>query len=460
MLLKSIESFIQNISFFFQRSIGIYFSEKNVEVVEVKKYFNKYKIINSKSYNFKDNFPDCIDNDLGFKNKLISINLNPEIAIYKLIRIPEMDESELENWIQDNMLSFLPAGISIQDVSIFYKVVKHNGDILMLLSILENAEIKRVNGIWDRSDFNLAIVSPGLIEWGILQNSGDKNRSGIFIKGREFGQVVIVQGTDLLYYNQIPAVFQENKDQPLYTTAYKLFEEDFKLLEFIPNDSNSKVFDENILDISMDYDEKSPAYSLALASFNHGKKSINYITSEFISRLDIFFWKRVFLKTIIGLGSISLILYLIIFLFSIFLSHFTIDNEAERASLIPHLAQISDLEKKRTVALKDLNDSESIVKFRSNKQQILTTISYHIPEGCWLYKVSTKENEESPYNTILNGMSKDRTIVHIFFGNLESDKNIKKIKLDHVNVIDAKDMYRNWKIRNRNYIDFQIALSF
>jgi hypothetical protein len=382
MLLKSIESFIQNISFFFQRSIGIYFSEKNIEVVEVKKYFNKYKIINSKSYNFNDNFPDCIDNDLGFKNKLISINLNPEIAIYKLIRIPEMDESELENWIQDNMLSFLPAGISIQDVSIFYKVVKHNGDILILLSILENAEIKRVNGIWDRSDFNLAIVSPGLIEWGILQNSGDKNRSGIFIKGREFGQVVIVQGTDLLYYNQIPAVFQENKDQPLYTTAYKLFEEDFKLLEFIPNDSNSKVFDENILDISMNYNEKSPAYSLALASFHHRKKSINYITSESNSRLDIFIWRQVFLKTTIGLASIGLILYLIIFLFTIIYSQLTIDKEAERASLIPHLSQIIELENKSTVALKDLNDSESIVKFRSDKQLILTIISYHIPEGC------------------------------------------------------------------------------
>jgi hypothetical protein len=57
-------------------------------------------------------------------------------------------------------------------------------------------------------------------------------------------------------------------------------------------------------------------------------------------------------------------------------------------------------------------------------------------------------------------MSKDRKIVHKFFGNLESDKNIKKIKLDHVNVVDADDMYRNWKIRNRNYIDFQIVLNF
>jgi hypothetical protein len=460
MILQSIKNVIKSTAYYFQKSLGIYFSENFVHIVEVKKYFKKCKITNTVTCSMNDDILTIIENEFGFKDKVIAVNFNPEIASYRLIKIPEMDKSEIDGWINENRQNFLPQGISATEVSIDYKIVKHNGSFLMLFMILQKEEIEKVNKFLDHKNLNLALISPGLTQWGLLKSFGHSEPSCVFIKRKGTIDVMVIQDNGLLYYNQMPEVFQVNKDEPLYLTAYNLFENDFKLLKFVPSERNSGEFVEEEFYPADSSPEHSPAHSLALASLKTGKNQMNLIASNLRSKLDSFIWKQAFLKTAIGLILCGFSLYIILIFMSLEMTQLSVELDNSRSALMPYLDQISELKKKQTQVLMDRTDARSVSMFRSNKELILTIISFHIPEGCWLYKLQTNGCEKENYNTVLKGMGTNRTIINTFFGNLESDKNIKKIKLDYINTVDQDRMYRDWKIRGSDYIDFQFSLTF
>jgi len=460
MLPDKLNIIVNNLTSYYQSIVGISYYKTDVHVVEIKKTFREIVIINSKCYENSENVFEQINADFNLKDKKITVNIYLSSGSYKLLEIPQMPKVEIETWLNDNSSEFLPTGLSINDILLTYKIVRANDNLLLLLGILNNEEvndlinkIKNVGGI-------LSNVSPGFLN-SVRFDQIEKDETAIhnyYIEHEDYHELAIFENNSLLYYNQVLQAFQsENK----VDSIKNLFSSDLQIL-------NTEITDENLNTINLEGEinnefslekEYLTAYVLALSELEK-TDTFNLLPAEAFLDSEIITWKQTFLKVSLVAGVSIFVAYLFAFLLVFFIGTMQQGIEDNRAVLASQLSQINSLQSQKSTLENDLRAARQVKQYKSNSSILLDMFSFHIPKNCWLTEVIYNDESEKAFNTFLKGMSKDESKINDFLKNLESDKNLKSVKLDYINKLSRDEMYRDWKIRSSLYLEYQISVEY
>ncbi len=466
MLIQKINKIINYIASYYQNVIGISIYNGTVYVAEIKKGFREIKVIRTDQYEFKsNNYEDIINNvknDFELKDKLISVNLYNSSASYKLLKIPKIPENEIEPWLKDNSNEFLPTSISFEDIEFNYKIVSINDEIIILLGFVKNEEIEHLLDAFGTSENTIARITPGLIDLPLMNTKKENSFDCIYITNENYHELVLYQSGELIYYNQVPPAFQKGSD---VDNIQGLFGKELELLEFEPDEKNIQILiagqtpqkNNNKYPVN---DKFLPSYLSALSIINGKEDSINFLPKPLKSEILTLDWKQAILKFSIVVGIFIFALYFIAFI-SVFLLGESYDSvEKEREALAPNLIRIYELQSQKNLLKHDLSDAGQVQTYKSHSSILLEALAFHIPKNCWLTEINYNQESEKSLNTVIKGMSKNKTVINNFLANLEGDKNFKKLKLDFINKVTRDEMFRDWKIKSSKYLEFQISVEF
>ena len=462
---NTLESFVKKIASLFQNSVGIYFDNSTVSVVEIKKYFTRYKIIKKQLYQVSDKIFDAIKTDFDLKDKPIAISLAKSAANFRLVKLPKISESEIDNWLQENCKEIVPASIPVHQVLITYQIIKANEELLLLVGTMNRQESSEIVDWIKKEALILTKFSNGLID--VVAHCLSKNTTNLvyYILNESYDEVIIIKNRKLHYYNQIPLSFRNQDNGKLSQSVQLLLAEDFDTLNFNPDTEHFNVLNKDELLDQLQLEcgvetEFVPAFVLAKSVFENSISRLNFISEQQKTKHNLFLYKKYTQKSVLLAGAILFSVYLLAFLSIFIVNHLQNELEKEKERLAPQLSSLSLLTGKMQMVKVDLEEAKRISTYKSSTNLILQALAYHIPPNCWLTEIIYHQGDDEECHTRIKGMSKDRTIINNFLGNLERDNRITKVKIDYVTRLNQDKMKQTWKINSDQFLEFQISLTF
>ena len=88
----------------------------------------------------------------------------------------------------------------------------------------------------------------------------------------------------------------------------------------------------------------------------------------------------------------------------------------------------------------------------------LYRISEKIPDKIWLYNVTYLNDKEKETHMEISGFALSEHEVADFMKYLESFSFSQNVRLDEFVLYDRKEIYRKWKIRRNNLVEFKVNM--
>jgi Tfp pilus assembly protein PilN len=451
---------------FYQGVVGIAHDGNTIAVVEIVKKPRCISIVKKKLYDLSDSVYTRICQDFKLENKLIALNLDQSVASYKIIPRPDLLPSEISLWLKENSGEYLPLSLSADTLILSYKEITFADEKYLLLGFVNSDEIYNLLSHWPKTSI-ISGISPGFSDMALTDDTGKEQVYGSYIVHQGYHEFVLRKNHQLLFYNQIPASFQkENSAQGYIKSVNSLFGETMHQFDYTPAVDTFKIYTKDTLYTMHSEQTDSleisfyPAYALAKNVLAIDTPNLNFLTESLKEKKDQFNWKQTLMKLILFGGMITISLYLLIFLPTLFVNFLNGRLLEEKDSLIPQLAQIEGLKTRQNSLENDLINAQRVSAFKSESSVLLKALAYHIPGECWLTGLSYIKESEERYNSVISGMGSSREVINRFLANLESDTNFSDVKLDFIDQIPKDEMYRVWKIRSGKYMEFKISLRF
>ena len=202
MILDKIELFFFHIASLYQKSIGISFDEKNIYLVELQRTLKDTQLIQANIYPNNPLELKKILSEINCKDKPIAINFFQPVASFKLLSIPKMQETEIDNWLRENYSEFLPSTISIDQIILNHRIVKINEQITILIGIVNVNEINELLSFIGYNDKIIIKIVPGISELAYLIGDIQDGVKLIYILNINYHEIILFKENQLLFYNR------------------------------------------------------------------------------------------------------------------------------------------------------------------------------------------------------------------------------------------------------------------
>lgn len=412
----------------------------------------------------------------------VATHLDPVHIRHVIVQGPALDdEAGFDAWLEDEAVRRLPPGASPDNFAVRVQVLEQAEDSTRcLLALVRREAVEQQRAL---------LEAVGLLPLGM--GSIDVACSAALWLNPEFaeGQSAVLllrpdEGVLLHYQDGLLQAIVSLSCGSATTDALSLVEEvathmtptpdglfvmGTEAAEFIAQARDAGLFEcplhEGIVGPTLYGKESSmsasyaPATALALQQLFSAREALNFLEPEAVSEQLQEIEKHEAMRTVLMLGSVLGVLYLLVTLLAVYLGEEQAAAEAALDKLAGQVAQVEEVHQAVTRLERDVAQAERLVVERTRIAGVMEGIGRGVPDSLWLEALALEADALDGAHLTLTGVAYQEGDVARYLEYLERTSFATSVRLLYAEAVRARALYRQVKVRNRPLTRFEIQLA-
>ena len=204
--------------------------------------------------------------------------------------------------------------------------------------------------------------------------------------------------------------------------------------------------------------EDLPAAALALQELFPAPDAFNFLEPDVVEGRLQEAEKHEAVRTVLALGSVVGLLFLIITLLTVYLTGKKAETEGELATLADQVERIEQAHASVAQLSRDIARAERLVVERTNVARVLEGIGRVAQAGLWLDAVTLEEVVSGTPQLTLAGTAFSKGDIAAYLDSLEQAPFARNVRLRYSESVRASSLYKQATVQDRPLTQFEIQL--
>jgi Tfp pilus assembly protein PilN len=394
------------------------------------------------------------------------LNIPRDMVLLKKLNIPVMPADEIKIFLYQNPELILTGNSDLSTFLLTPQVLEMNHDKMKLLvSIIRKEEIADIyNNLsphlncFDLGYQHLNLIQ--LIQTNFSHFSGrhvHADEEGFFVFEYEDGRLIDLHSGPGKFPAQYLTAAQSPEDNPENVPGLLISgnEEDEGMIE-AELTGPDRTFLNDLFGLSET--GSLSAFAAAVSSFQQPPNALDFSPDNQMINPEQKYYKQLALKTVLGMGGIMVFIYLLLFGLNLILSR-------QQTKQLEDFARVKPFLLKKTALQQEQQQLENIWQQYQFLHQQKSYFSYYVyrisgclPDNAWLFECEISKENDQGHLIHLSGLALSEANLSSLLSNLENLPFHCEVQLEEMLVYDRSEVYKKWKLRYNNLVEFKVRV--
>lgn len=422
----------------------------------------------------------------------VTANIDPAAVDMHVLELPFIEDEEyLVQWIRESALELLPANSNVEDYAVTHHLFgdPEEGQRSLFVVTLKKAVRERVD-LLESAGLKPVLLTTGTIDPGYtVMFDEDVTTGTTWLLSVFEDQSVLLHYRNGLLEQVHTLVTEETKPGEVLAEAESLVlteaayrEEmqhkqaylisgglmDFELNDYEPeNSGTSRLEFQQLGPLShLEYKghtlspEFAVACGLALKQLYPSIDTLNLLEKRELEAAAEAIEKKDAMHTVVGMGAVVGILFLILMLFQWYLGGEVEKTDARVAALEDKITAVSEARNRVIRLTENVTEGKRLVAERTSTARILETLANALPTGLWLNELRLDATTGlRDTEIILYGFAWNDALVAVLLERFEQQKESRNVRLVYSEQAKTQDIYGDPSYSRRELVSFEVRIN-